>query len=214
MLDNITAKDFRHYKLIGYGLYGVGGWLGFVNMEYTAKAYAAQGMAAPLPWLAAAAYTLIEAGAFSFLLSPNTWGELARAFRSEVQEAVSPFVGTPRTVAAVLLAFICVLMVGTTALTVWADWQSTADGLRLTTKTGQAANYIGTLALVLVLGTEVCGVWAHQVLRLARRHAISQHQESSTFSPAETYAAEHAKAARAAAKAKAKAAAQHWGNPR
>lgn len=211
-LDNITAKSYWHYRIVGWGLYGVAGWLGWINAGYTISAYQSQGLADPLPLVAAIAYTLIQAGFCAYLLSPNTWGEFTTAFQGEVTEAIAVFRGVGRIVAGVLVAAIVVLVAGVSLLSVWADWTSTVQGLGLTLTRPQDQGYLGVLALVLVLGSEVCGLFAHQVLRLGKRHAISQMAESSQLDPALTYSSEHLKAAKQAAKARAKAVGQQWGS--
>lgn len=213
-LDNITAKNFWHYRLVGYGLNAIAGWIGFVNIRFTIDAYTAQGLPSPLPLLAALAYTGIQSGAMLFLLSPNSWGEFSEAFVGEVQLAVNPFKGIPRIVAAVLMAVIVLILLSVTLGAIWGDWVSTVEGLGLRIAEVQSQSFIAVLAWVLVLGSEVCSLFAHQVLRLGKRHAISQMAENSQLDPALTYSREHLRAAKAQAKATARAAGQQWGQTR
>jgi len=212
-MDNITAKNYWQYRLIGWGLNGIAGVIAAINCHFTIVAYQDQGLPSPLPLVAALAYTLIQGGAMLFLLSPNSWGEFAEAFQGEARQAISPFKGTNRIVAAVLLSVIVVLLLSVTVGSIWADWLSTAQGLGLKISQAQNQAYIAVLAWVLVLGSEVCSLFAHQVLRLGKRHAIAQMAESAQLDPALTYSKEHLRAAKAAAKAQAKAAGQHWGQP-
>lgn len=209
--DNIVAKNYWQYRMVGWGLNGIAGLIGAINIYYTIEAYKAQGLPSPLPLTAALAYSLIQGGAMLFLLSPNSWGEFAAAFQGEVRDAINPFRGAPRVVAAILLSLIVIILLSVTLAAIWADWVSTADGLGLRITEVQSQGFVAVLAWVLVLGSEVCSLFAHQVLRLGKRHAIAQMAESSQLDPALVYSKEHLRAAKAQAKATAKAAGQQWG---
>ena len=211
--NNTFAKNYLYYRIVGYGLYGVSGWLAFCNAKFTMEAYNAQGLPGALPLLAAVGFTLIQAGATIFLLSPDIWGELTLDFGEQINQGINPFRGIHRIIAGIIIAIIVVGVLSLTVASVYADWTSTAKGLGL--RMGDTSqDYLYVLALVLVLGSEVCTMFAHQVLRLGKRHAVAQMAESSQLDPALIYSSEHLRAAKAAAKARAKAAGEHWGQVR
>lgn len=212
-VDSAIAKGYRQYQYISWGLNGVAGAIGLVNIYYTVIAYKDQGLGVAIPYLAAIAYSLIQAGAMCYILAPSVWGEAIEGIKGEAKEALNPFRGNSKVVAAIILAIVMLLLLSVTIGSIWADWLSTAQGLGLNLPKPQSEGFIAVLAWVLVLGSEVCTLFAHQISRLGKRHAIAQMAENATLDPALTYSKEHLRAAKAAAKAQAKAAGNHWGQP-
>lgn len=213
-MSNSFAKPAFFLKLVSWASYLASGWVTWTNGEYTLIAYRdiAQ-LPDPLPLMAAVVYSIIQSAFFAYLFAPEIWQEVVRDFQAEANQGMGGFQGGARWTAAVALSLKLIVMVGTVAASIWADWQSTIQYLDLQLQTFEDM-YTGAIALMLVLGGEVLMIFGYQMWRLARLHGIKQAQEAYNLNPTWYHAEAAAKAATEAAKKQAQAMGQQWGQPR
>ena len=177
-------------KAIGYGLYVAAGFLAWQNMNFTLKAFSAAGINQTLAYSAVAFMAFIEAAVAIFLLSPSSWGEIARDLREETAQSVGSFSGTSRTAAAIVSGILVSLMVVLIGVVYYADFISTAEGLGLSLTALGSQQYKTLLAVILVFGSELSSIVGYQVLRRSRESEILQNEEDSRLDPAAIYSRE------------------------
>lgn len=208
------SKPSGFLKYLSWACFVCSGWITWVNAKYTAEAYIAAGLPAPLPHMAALIYTVVQSAVFAYLFAPEIWSEVCKDFFTEAGMGMGTSRGLPRWIAATLLSLRLVIILGASVAAIWADWQSTFDYLDLKITGSFDDVYVGAIAITLVIGSEVLMIAGYQVWRLARLHGINQAVEASNMNPAWVHAQTQAKYNTKAAQAQAKAAAEQWGQPR
>ena len=199
-----------YYRILGYGLYAVGGLALAVNTRCTALAYANEGAPLQLGWMLACLYSAIAIGVGLFLSNPVTWSQLWAAF---VSTAASTRQGAaaPKAITATILGLLVVGMLGFLSLVYVADWRSTSDYIGQFVEPGfYALTAIGAL----IVGPEVSFIVAHNILAMGKRSAISTLSESSQVDPQVVYLSEARKHAMRMAKQAAASGASQRQHPR
>lgn len=190
MATKSFSRNHLYMKAIGYGLYVAAGFLAWQNMNFTLKAFSAAGINQTLAYSAVAFMAFIEAAVAIFLLSPSSWGEIARDLREETAQSVGSFSGTSRTAAAIVSGILVSLMVVLIGVVYYADFISTAEGLGLSLTALGSQQYKTLLAVILVFGSELSSIVGYQVLRRSRESEILQNEEDSRLDPAAIYSRE------------------------
>ena len=184
MATKSFSRDSLYMKAIGYLLYIAAGFLLWQNMNFTLIAFQAAGVEKILAYCATGFIAVIESAVAIFLLSPSSWGEIARDISEEATGAVGSFSGTGRIAAASVAAFLVCVLVLLIGVTYYADWLSTIRGLGIANTSPEFAQYKSFLAILLVWGPEAATIVGHQVLRRAREASILQYEEDSRLIPA------------------------------
>jgi len=190
MATKSFSRNHLYMKTVGYGLYVAAGFLAFQNMNFTLLAFKEAGINQTLAYSAVGFMAFIEAAVAIFLLSPSSWGEIARDLREETAQSVGSFSGTSRTAAAIVSGILVSLMVLLISVVYYADFISTAEGLGLSLTALGAQQYKTLLAVILVFGSELSSIVGYQVLRRSRESEILQNEEDSRLDPAAIYSRE------------------------
>lgn len=205
-MTNGLTRHPLYYQIVGYTLYGLGGFALVVNTRCTAIAYRDSDVPLLLGWGFAALFSAVAVGVGLFLSSPSVWGELWFGFLGTAQNAGKHGDRTaPRVVTAVLLAVVVTALVGFLGVVYTLDWKTTWDYF---SRLGVTGFYLLSSVLVLLFGPETSFILAHSILQQGKRASVPYLLEASQLEPH----VEYLKQVRSGRIATARQAGQHDAN--
>lgn len=170
-----------YYKIVGYTLYGLGGFALVVNTRCTAIAYRDSDIPLMLGWGFAALFSVVAIGVGLFLSSPSAWGELWFGFLGTARNAGRHGDrSAPRVVTAILLALVVTALGGFLAVVYALDLVTTWDYFA---RLGVKGFYLLSAVLVLLFGPETSFILAHAILLQGKRASVPYLLEATQIEP-------------------------------